>query len=280
MKLTGRTRVYALVGHPVAHSRSPEIYNPLFAEHDVDAVYVAFDVAPSAGPQLGALVRTLGLAGVNLTIPFKADILEALDRIDPVAQALGAVNVVVREGEQLVGYNTDASGFRRGLIARFGEVVAGARVLVLGAGGAGRAVGMGLGMAGAAEVIWLNRDQERAAEAVWRAAALNTDTRFSADVLESGAFARYACTADLVVQCTSGPGVGLVAGFDVDLLPGHAIWCDINYWMTDPPLVRACRERGLRVQEGLDMLVFQAVEAFELFTGITADPLPIFQRLG
>lgn len=280
MNVSGRTRVFALLGHPVAHSRSPAIYNPLFEEHGVDAVYVALDVDPARAGEVGGLVRTLGFAGVNLTVPFKAEVLGALDRVDPLAAALGAVNVVVRQPGGLHGYNTDASGFCRALAARFGEVAPGARVGVLGAGGAGRAVGIGLAAAGAAEVVWWNRSAARADEAVLRGRSVAPRCRFSAEPLDAARFAARAGALDLVVQCTSGDGIAQVAAFDVQRLPAHAIWCDVNYWMDDPPLLAACRARGLRVQDGLEMLVYQAAEAFELFTGITPDPLTILRRLG
>jgi shikimate dehydrogenase len=264
--------VYAVIGHPVRHSRSPTLHNAWFAALGIDGVYVALEVDPAAAGELGRAIRTLGLAGANLTVPFKTAILDDLDAVGPVASVLGAVNTVVRRGDRLEGYNTDADGYVDGLVGEFGDVVAGARVLVLGAGGAGRAVGLGLARRGAASVCWLNRTVSRA-EAVAARCAVD-GVALSAAALSAEAFAALAPHTDLVVTCTSGPAAERIAGFDLSLLPPHAIWSDINYWMDDPPGYTGWKARGGRVQGGMPMLVHQAARAFQHFTGTLPDTDP------
>jgi shikimate dehydrogenase len=264
-EVTGMTRVFALVGHPVGRSLSPRLHGAMLRRYGVDGVYVALDVVPERAPQVGDAIRTLGLAGVNLTVPFKEAVLPSLDRLDAGAAAIGAANVVVREGDRLVGANTDAPGLVAALRHEHGEVWAGARVLVLGAGGAGRAAAWGALEAGAASVVVLNRDVARA-EAV--AARLGGA---SADGLDAAAWERHAPSADVVLVCVSDGGVG--AGWDVSRLGSHAVVCDLNYWHAAPALLSAARAAGRRTQDGLPMLVWQAALAFEWFTGVAADPV-------
>lgn len=265
----GHTAVYAVVGHPVRHSRSPLIHNTWFAHHGIDGVYVALEIEPGRHEELGRALRVMGLAGANLTVPFKQSVLSELDAVGPVAERLGAVNTVVRRGERLEGFNTDADGYVDGLVAEH-DVVEGARVLVLGAGGAGRAVGFGLARRGARSVTWLNRSVSRAEEVAARCAIPGVD--MGSGPLTADAFAAHAAEADLVVQCTSGPGAAVVAQFDVGVVPERAVWSDINYWMDDPPGLTEWARRGGRIQGGWPMLVHQAARAFELFTGTSPNP--------
>ena len=140
---TAATRLLALLGHPVAHSRSPAIHAAALAALGVDARYLAFDVRPEA---LGAAVeglRALGALGANVTVPHKRAVMAHLDRVEPAAAAIGAVNTIAREGDALVGSNTDAPGLVRSL-EDAGVALAGRRVWVVGAGGAARAAVAGL----------------------------------------------------------------------------------------------------------------------------------------
>lgn len=256
--ITGKTAVFALLGSPVRHSRSPAIHNALIAHVGLDAVYVCLDVR--SGPLRPILA---GLAGANLTVPLKVEALGALDALTPVAQAIGAVNTVYREGERLVGDNTDALGFVRGLEEAWGPLEA-EHAVVLGAGGAARAVVAGLAERGVPHITVVNRTEARAQALIadlgdrWPTAL---EARpFDASALEG---------ADLVVNSTSGPARPLVERLSVEGLASQAIWCDLNYWDPDPPHFAECKARGLRVLDGLPMLVHQALLAFARFTGQT-----------
>lgn len=262
--LTASTPVYAILGRPVAHSLSPLMHNRWFADAGIDAVYVAIDVDPTEASRLPGVLRMMNLVGVNLTVPFKRVVRPALDEVGPMAARTGAVNVVVRREDRLFGYNSDALGFIRGFEASLGESLEGRHVVVLGAGGAGAAVGAGALEAHAASVCWVNRTVGRAEALAFRMGAQSSGVGF-ADV--GPVFA----SADVVVNCLDGPGATAFGTGPIERLPRHAIWCDINYWDAAPIGLTAARERGHRVLDGLPMLVHQGAIAFEHFVGITPD---------
>lgn len=271
--ISGRTQVFALIGHPVRHSLSPAMYNALFQDLGIDAVYVAFDVFPDRASGLADALRTLDLRGVNLTVPFKASILTALDhRTRAVEEAL-ATNVVVQHEGKLTGYNTDGEGFARAFEAEFGSA-RGLSAVILGAGGAGRAVAAGLADRGASVVTLCNRTPADAH--VSRLAGFFPGTRFRAAGLSPEAFAAVG-SVDLVVNCASGEAP--VGGLSLDHLGTSTIVCDVNYWMAEPALLASARGRGLRTQDGLPMLVEQGALSFELFTGVPVEASRILARL-
>ncbi|HEY6698504.1 MAG TPA: hypothetical protein VIZ67_09765, partial [Acidimicrobiales bacterium] len=145
--ITGSTQLAALIGSPVRHSLSPTILNAAFAAVDADWVFLVFDVPSGHGAQAMAAVRELGIGGLSVTMPHKAAVHDAVDERTPVASALGAVNCVSWRGDRLVGDNTDGAGFVDALRLDEGVDPAGLRCVVVGAGGAGRAVALVLGEA-------------------------------------------------------------------------------------------------------------------------------------
>lgn len=267
--ITGRTRVYGLLGHPVRHSLSPAMHNELFRQCGIDAVYVTFEIDPLQADSVGQAVRTLGLAGANLTVPFKERILPALDDLGPEARTCGAVNVVVRRADgALVGHNTDGIGWRDALRTELGLGLYGEDVAILGAGGTGRAIAAAAAEAGAASVTFHNTTRTRAEGAVATLASHFPGTRFGAEPLYAATFARRAPAYTRVVNCTSGGAAPLIDTFPVDDLPPGCLWSDVNYWMADPPRLAACARRGLRIQRGMGMLIHQGARSFEHFTGV------------
>lgn len=259
-RTTGTTATYALVGHPVGRSRSPGLHSALFAAAGLDAVYVCLDVDPAAAAGVADAVRTLGLAGVNLTVPFKEAVLPHLDGMTAAAAAAGSVNTLFWEGDRLLGDNTDGAGLLDAVHEAGGRVDAPA--VVLGAGGTARAVAAALRGAGCPAVTLLNRTRARAeaaAEAVGCAAG---------DLSPAG-FRAAAGGAGLVVNCTAGAAAPAVRALPVAALPDDAVWVDANYWMPDPPAQAACRDRGLRFQTGHAMLLHQGVRAWRRWTGRT-----------
>ena len=267
--ITGHTRIFGLVGHPVRHSLSPEMHTALFQKLGLDAVYVAFDVDPARADRVADAIRTLDLVGVNLTVPFKERVLPHLDHLTVAAQEAGAVNCVINLDGHLTGYNTDGAGLVGALDEEHGFVPAGTRVAVLGAGGAGRAAASTLAAEGAT-VHLLNRTVARAEAACERIDA--TPGPLTAD--------GFSAPFDLVVNCLGGGAETLVEALPIEHLPDSAIWCDVNYWMPNPPRIAACRARGLRVSEGLGMLVHQGALSFELFTGHEVDPADLRAAIG
>ena len=265
--ISGRTRVFGLIGHPVRHSLSPTLHTALFSRLGLDAVYLAFDVHPERADRVADAIRTLGLSGVNLTAPFKERVLPHMDRLTIAAEEAGAVNVITNVDGHLTGYNTDGEGLIQDLERRAGWRPGGRVCAVLGAGGAGRAVAVSLAAADAGVVYLFNRTFGKAADACEHMARSMPHITFRPAALYHRSFAEVAGELDLVVNCL-GPGAEeTVRRFDIDALPERALWCDINYWMEAPPLLRACRERGLQTLDGLGMLLHQGALSFELFTG-------------
>ncbi len=262
--ITGRTRLAAVIGDPVRHSLSPVVHNAAFAAAGLDWVYVALEVAEGEVPAALAGVRSLGLAGLNVTMPHKQAVADAVDRLTPDAQALDAVNTVVPRHGLLVGHNTDGPGFIDCLVLDEAVDVVARRCVVLGAGGAGRAVVRALAEAGAREVVVVNRT---AAAGEWAAGLAGSVGRLGSEL--------DLPEADIVVNATP-VGMGrapadAVYPCDPDLVagPGRVV-VDLVYDPVETAWVRAARQRGAHAVSGLGMLVRQAAHAFTLWTGLEA----------
>ena len=254
---SAETRLAGVIGTPIRHSLSPALFQSAFAACGLDWAYLAFDVREGAAPDALAGVRALGLEGVSVTMPHKAAVLAALDELDPTAAALGAVNCVVRRGEVLAGHNTDGAGLVDSLRVDEDLDVAGLRCVVLGAGGAGRAVAHALGRAGAASVVVVNRTRERAVAAAGLAGPVGV-------VGEPEAVG----DADLVVNATPvGMGADAQLPLDPARLGSGQVVVDLVYHPARTPLVDAAAAAGARAIGGLGMLVHQAGHAFTLWTG-------------
>ena len=261
--ISGRTRIAGVIGDPVDHSLSPAIHNAAFAACDLDWAYLAFPVPEGAAGLAVGGMRSLGIEGLSVTMPHKAAVIGALDRLEDDAAALGAVNCIARDSSGLVGANTDGAGFLDALRLDEGFDPAGRRCLVVGAGGAGRAVARALGRAGA-QVLIANRSPERAARAVELA---GRDSR----VVGTGA----AAEAELVVNATSlGMGVVVTTGGESEPLPvdpahlgAGQLVVDLVYHPATTPLLAEARARGAAVANGLGMLIHQAAHAFRRWTG-------------
>lgn len=262
--ITAATRVVGVIGDPVAHSRSPAIHNAAFDALGLDWVYVAFPVARGGGAAAVRAVRALGLAGLNVTMPHKADAATACDDLTPVAAALGAVNtVVVDQDGALIGHSTDGPGFLRSL-GDEGVDVSGRRCLVVGAGGAARAIAHALGDAGAGVTVAARRqDQARSAAALVRGG--------TAIPVEDVAVEGF----DVVVNATPLGMHDEAPPFDPARLRSGQFVYDTVY-PAETPLLAEARARGARVAGGLGMLVHQGALAFELWTG-SAPPLDVMR---
>ncbi|HEX6477139.1 MAG TPA: shikimate dehydrogenase [Acidimicrobiales bacterium] len=282
---TGATRLAGVIGDPVRHSLSPALHNAAFSALGLDWAYMAFPVP--AGRARDALVgaAALGIDGLSVTMPHKSAVAEALDRCSPTAAMLGAVNTVVRRHDELVGESTDGQGFLDGLRSEPGFDPSGRRCVVIGAGGAARAVVLALAQAGAAEIVVVNRTLDRGRAAAALAGAVGR-TGQAAEIGDM----------DLVVHATP---VGMTAGStsagstsagatSVDastdqapLLepdrfgPGQVV-VDLVYHPATTALIEAARRQGATAVNGMGMLVHQAALAFELWTGRDA-PLAVMR---
>jgi shikimate dehydrogenase len=263
--VTGATRLAAVIGSPVRHSRSPVLANAAFAAAGLDWLLVALEVAPGDGASAVASMRALGLGGLMVTMPHKADVIPALDRLTPAAAALGAVNSIAWEGDQLVGDNTDGPGLVASLRADRSVDPAGLRCVVLGAGGAARSVAWALADAGAADVAVVNRTAERAEVAAGLAGAVGRVAGPEA-----------VADADLVVNATS-VGMGAEPGgpgplpVDAGLLRPGQVVVDLVYQPLRTPLLEAADAAGAVAVDGIGMLVHQAALSIARWTGVHPD---------
>jgi shikimate dehydrogenase len=269
--IRGSTRVFAILGDPVEHSRSPAMHNAAFAALGLDCVYVPLRVRPSELRRAVIGIRSVGIAGFNVTVPHKEAILPLLDRLSPAARAIRAVNTVVRQGDRLVGHNTDADGFRRTL-RELGFRGAGKRAIVLGAGGSARAVCWALVQEGLKDITILNRDIARARslalEIRRRRSPRGAAVRTAFGSLAEAGQAHRVNDADLVVNCTSlgldGRGMPPIT---LQATPSDCLVYDLVYGAAATPLVREARRRRRTATDGLGMLLEQARLAFEIWTG-------------
>ncbi|HEU4962677.1 MAG TPA: shikimate dehydrogenase [Bacilli bacterium] len=277
--ITSTTQLTGLFGHPVAHSKSPQMHNAAFAHLGLDYAYLAFDVAPEAIGQAVASIRALNLRGVNVTIPHKVAVIPYLDELSEAARLIGAVNTIVHESGKLVGHNTDGIGYLTALREETGFDVRGKKVLLLGAGGACRAVAVQMALEGAALVAIAARDTQKASDLAQHIAKqtaaktkvlsfLQQDEQEAVDTKPQTTVADF----DLIVNTTPvgmHPHTDAVPLYPAFLQKGQLV-SDLIY---NPRLTRFLQEaqaRGCRISGGLGMFVHQGAHAFELWTGIAA----------
>jgi shikimate dehydrogenase len=254
MGISGQTRLAAVIGDPVRHSRSPAIHNAAYAAAGLDWVFVAFPVPAGQGEAAVRAMPVLGIAGLSVTMPHKADAAKACDVLSDDAAALGVVNtVVLHDDGTLAGDSTDGPGFLAGL-ADAGLDPAGLDVLVLGAGGAARAVVLALGRAGARVTVAARRPEAAADTAALVAGA--TATGIGPDTGRG---------CDVVVNATP---LGMAGEVLPVVAPGPGQWAvDLVYHPEDTPFLAAAAAAGARTVGGLGMLVHQAALGFAAMTG-------------
>lgn len=247
-----------LIGNPVEHSRSPKMHNAAFAALGMDHTYELWHTEDREVASRVGSIRDTDIAGANVTVPHKQAVMQHLDEISETARRIGAVNTIIPDGDRLIGDNTDAYGFRASILERFPKF-APQTAIVLGAGGASRAIIVALQEMGASEVFIVNR------------------TSVKAERLASELGASFAAWEDLpalipqtsiLVNATS---LGwhdeeVLPGDVIKLLPKTAIAFDLTY--RDTPFLRAAADNGARTLDGLGMLIHQGARSFELWFGV------------
>jgi shikimate dehydrogenase len=263
--ISGTTRIAAVIGWPIEHSRSPAMLNAAFAADQIDAVLVPMGVWKDGLATVIAALRAVHAIGASVTVPYKLAVMQYCDELTPEAKTIGAVNCLQLDGDRLVGHNTDCHGFLDGLVGA-GFDLTGKRCVILGAGGAARAVAYGLRGARAIEVV-----ARRPADVGWAVAWPWTDENLR------DCFAR----ADLVVDCTPS---GLDEAADhvftdalpIDALPGNA-WVATLVYHRRTELLQRAAARGHSILDGKAMLVHQGARAYTLWTGTPA-PVDVMMR--
>ena len=272
MEINGYTRVCGLIGNPVEHTMSPTIHNTLAGEQGINLAYVPFHVPVGQVEEAVRGAFALNLLGVNVTVPYKSEVMPFLEEIDPLAERIGAVNTLVRGERGFKGYNTDMPGLYRAMLED-GVALENEKVLILGAGGAARAVAMLAAEKGAEEIVLLNRTLEKAEK-------LAADVNGTAGREIAGAMAldqyhelpskgRY-----LAVQTTN---VGMFPKTEEALIEDRAFYQRIHtgYDLIFNPartrFMSLAEESGGRAFSGLKMLLYQGIIAYELWTGRQVD---------
>ena len=214
-------------------------------------------------------IEALHFAGLNVTMPFKTEVIDLLDEVAMFAESVGAVNTILVDKGKLIGYNTDGRGFYTALVRDLGYEVKGRKVLVLGAGGASRSVCVSLALAGCESIVIVNRSPERSeqvAEIIRRSvpdmdvACLNPEDNYDIVVAES----------DVIINATPLTTFNGALRVPVSLLNKNQLICDLNYSLYQPPLLQEAEARGAQVMDGKGMLLYQAAAAFEIWTGLEA----------
>ncbi|MEX2608119.1 MAG: shikimate dehydrogenase [Kiritimatiellia bacterium] len=269
-RISPTTRIFAVLGHPVAHSLSPAMHNPTLEAMGMDAVYLAFDVPPEELMDTLHRFAKLGLAGVNLTIPLKEVAFRNITMLSDTARLAGSVNTVVFDGEgRMEGHSTDGYGLRQALVEAFGSGFQDQKVMVLGCGGAGRAAALQAASDGASAIWLANRTRERA-----RSLADELKSRFPnvpLEVCEQWPPAPdETAQADLILQSTS---MGMKEEDQMGLTETHfredQCVLDMTYVFRETAVMRAAAAAGARVANGLGMLLHQGVRSLEIWTGNT-----------
>ncbi len=272
-----KAELVACFGQQVAENPTGFMHEAAFAALGLNWRYLTVEVPPAKLREAIQGARAFGMRGFNVTIPHKVAVMEYLDEIAPDAAVIGAVNTVRRDGDRLIGENTDGKGFLRGLRVDSGLHPEGKRAVVLGAGGAARAIVTELALAGVADIVVVNRSVNRGEQMVADLAAkTKTPIRFEP---WRGAW-RVPGDVDLLVHATP---IGLYP--DVDAVPPVALSgarpgmlvCDAVFNPPDTRLLAAARQHGLAVLDGLSMLVYQGIIAFQLWTGQEA-PLIVMKE--
>ena len=279
MKEAPETRYAGLLGYPLGHSLSPAFQQAAFDHCSLPVRYDAWSIPPARLRSEVERLRGDAFLGANVTVPHKEAVMSMVDEVEPWARRIGAVNTIVKDGELLVGHNTDAGGFIAALRESGGVEPRGKGVVLLGAGGASRAAAFALASEGASWLTIANRTLERAQ-------ALAADLRETAERVEAvpleGSRVTTACArADIIVNCTS---IGMLHSDDegrspVDgtAVPSTALVYDMVYNPAQTPLLVEAGQAGARTLGGLSMLVYQGAASFELWTGREAPVQVMFE---
>ena len=276
--ITAGTRLCAVIGNPVGHSLSPALHNAAFDALDLDYVYVAFRVEDLKSALAG--MRALeNFRGLSVTIPHKIDAMNLVDEIGEVDRAIGSINTIINDNGRLTGLGTDGPGALKALTDA-GVAIAGASVLMLGAGGAARAVAFILARNTELEKLVLMDIDAAVLQGLTMDLQAGTTAPVAGELLTDAALAQAMAHADIIINCTP---VGMHPREDASLVPpslfrpGQTVF-DIIYNPLETRLLAEARTAGLRVVSGVEMFINQAVLQFERFTGEAA-PVDVMRRV-
>jgi len=259
MEVTGKTKIVGIFGHPVEHSFSPLMHNAAFKALGLDICYVAFKVLPQDLPDAVKAIRCLNMLGVNITVPHKESVIPLLDEIDEEASFIGAVNTVVNSNGRLKGYNTDGRGFMYSL-SEEGIIVEDKDIFIIGAGGASRAISYYLSEK-ASKVSLYDINKQKAEKLANDLKKIQRNVEFL-DNIE-----KLTEKPHIIINATP---LGLKPDdplpLNPDFIAPDMVICDLVYKNTR--FLKEAKKKGIKTVDGLGMLLWQGVLAFELWTGI------------
>lgn len=282
-RIKGTTGLLALIGSPIGHSGSPEMYNFSFRYHNLDYAYMAFDIKENQVPAALDAMRLFHMRGCNVTMPCKTKAAECVDELSPAARIVGAVNTIVNENSRLIGHITDGTGFVRNL-KEHGVDIKGKKMIVLGAGGAATALQVQSALDGAAAISIFNPDDPFLARAKTTAEKLKKEVP-ACDVHvycldDQDKLRAEIANADILVNATSAgmkphEDVSLV---DKSMLHPNLVVADVVYNPTETKLLKEAKEAGCkRTIGGKGMLLWQGAAAYKLYTGLEM-PTDAYQK--
>jgi shikimate dehydrogenase len=276
MNLSGKTAIYGVIGDPVEHTLSPVLHNAAFEALKLDCVFLAFRVLPIEVKNALSGIRALGIRGLNVTMPHKNAVIPFLDEVDEAAKFIGSVNTILNDNGKLRGFSTDGVGALKALKEN-GENLSGKKLLLLGGGGAAKAIAYSL-IKEVDELVLLNRTREK----TWILAE-GLSSRFhkkvTFDVLTPSALKKSLQTADVLINATS---VGMHQNatqsvVNPEWLKPNLTVMDIVYSPVETELAKNAKIAGAKVISGVEMLIYQGAASFEIWTGKTA-PIEVMRK--
>lgn len=275
--ITSRTGLICLIGDPVAHSVSPLIHNKALSFAGLNFIYLAFRVPKRSLEHAVLGLKAVGARGFNVTIPHKTAVTKYLDELDEFAAKIHSVNTVVNDDGTLIGHNTDGIGVINAL-KRANFSIKGKSVAIIGAGGSGRAASLAIAREGPRELYIINRTFKKALKL---AKILEENFHFPITPLhlERASMSSTLKGVDLLINCTS---LGMYPNTSIpvhpNLLRRDMLVMDLVYTPLMTPLLKAARDKGARIVNGIEVLVEQAAKSFEIWTGVKA-PISLMRRV-
>ena len=278
MNITSKTKALGIFGHPISHTLSPVMHNAVIKALGLDMAYLPFEVKPPNLKEAINGIKSLGIIGVNITIPHKESVIRFLDDISEEARLVGAVNTIVNKDRKLVGYNTDGSGYMASLKEELGFNPKSKRIIIIGAGGAARGILAALATQKPKSITVANRTLSRAVSLIKTFKGKFRDTRFEAINLDDNMLKMSFNSVDLLINTTSvGMKQGKTLKIPLETLPKIAIVSDIIYNPLETLLLKKAKKIGLTTHGGLGMLVHQGARSFKLWTGMDA-PMNVMRK--
>ena len=270
MEINGNTKLFALIGHPVEHSFSPGLHNPQLKLNEINGRYLAFDVEPENLEAALKGISALGIMGANITVPYKEKVIPFLKSVSREAELIGAVNTLIPKEDGFHGENTDGRGFLESLKEEKGFLPEKKKIVIIGAGGAARGVGVTLALAGASEISFLNRTWEKA-EVLKKLIEINTNAQsYAWDYQEKSIPSNKVLEADLIINATNigmFPETEYKPELDYNLLHSDQLVADLIYNPEETLFLKEAARRGAGTINGRGMLYYQGALAFRLWTG-------------